>query len=105
MSTADRFLRHFMDEPKPRLVQRLLRRSTLCEEADSIFRFYEPDHMGAAEFEHGILEEALIQACKICTEEKWFVRSIPVGPDIIVFYVGPEGRFESAVKFLPCLSG
>ena len=100
MSTSDRLLQHMQDEPKPRLVQRLLARKVPHPEADSIFRFYEADHMGAAEFEHGILEEALIQACKVCKDEKWFVRAIYVGPDITVFYVGPECRFESAVKFL-----
>jgi len=102
MSTADDFLRHSMDEPKPYLVQRLLARPEpyLKADSDSIFQLYEPDHMGAAEFEHGILEEALIQACKVCKSEKWFVRSINAGPDITVFYVGPEWRFEAAVKFL-----
>ena len=100
MSTSDRFLRHSLDEPKPKLVQRLLTRTGPHSEFHSIFCHYQPDHMGAAEFEHGILEEALIQACKVCKDEKWFVRSIRVGPEILVFYVGPEERFESAVKFL-----
>jgi hypothetical protein len=100
MSTSDKFLRHQLEEPKPRLVQRLLVRTVPHPEADSIFRFYEADRMGAAEFERRILEEALIQACKVCKPEGWFVRAIYVGPDITVHYVGPEERFESAVKFL-----
>ena len=100
MSTSDDFLRSQLDEPKPYLVQRLLTRKAPCSDADSIFRFFEADRMGAAEFEHGILEEALIQACKVCDPEHWFIRTIYLGRDITVYYVGPEHRFESAVKFL-----
>lgn len=100
MATRDDELRRQVGEPKPYLVQRLLARAEPFLEADSIFRFYAADHMGAGEFEHGILEEALIQACKVCKPEKWFVRAIYVGPDITVHYVGPEHRFESACKFL-----
>jgi hypothetical protein len=100
MSTSDDFLRLQMDEPKPYLVQRLLVRKAPHPEADSIFRFFEADRMGASEFEHGILEEALIQACKVCKRESWFVRAIYVGPDMTVHYVGPEIRFQSAVTFL-----
>jgi hypothetical protein len=100
MSTSDDFLRSQIDEPKPYLVQRLLTREAPHPEAESIFRFFEPDRMGAAEFEHGILEEALIQACKVCKPETWFVRTAWVGNDIKIHYVGPERRFESAMKFL-----
>lgn len=94
------FLQSQMDQPKPHLVQRLLRREEPHPEADSIFRLFEADWMGAAEFEHGILGEALVQACQRCEPERWFVRSIVAGPEIVVYYVGPEIRFESAVKFL-----
>jgi hypothetical protein len=100
MSTSDEFLQHNLDVPKPYLVQRLITRKEPCLEADSIFRVFEADHMGAGEFENGILEEALFQACKVCKPERWLVRNIFVGPDITVHYVGPERRFEAAVQFL-----
>lgn len=92
-------------EHKPYLVQRLNTRAVPHEEADSVFRYFEPDHMGAAEFERGILGEALVQACKEVSIPRkpsmvWGIETIHVGPDIVVRYVGPEERFPSAVKFL-----
>jgi hypothetical protein len=63
-------------------------------------QMFQPDWMGAAEFEHGVLGEALVQACQRCEKERWSVRPIPVGPDITIHYVGPVFRFGSACDFL-----
>jgi hypothetical protein len=101
MSTIDALMTSQMDEPKPHLVQRLLLRYKPDPKVDSsLFRVFQPDWMGAAEFEHGILQEALVQACQRCVKERWFVRPIHVSPDITVHYVGPVHRFSSACDFL-----
>jgi hypothetical protein len=93
-------LRRSLDEPKPRLVQRLLRRKRPCPEASGIFQTYEADYMGAAEFENEVLGEALAQACRACESEGWSVQDIHAGPDVTVYYVGPKERFETAARFL-----
>ena len=87
-------------EHKPYLVQRLVARKTIAEDATSVFQIFEPDYMGAAEFEHGILGESLVQACKMVRIEEWVLRPITVSDDITVHYLGPESRFHSACKFL-----
>jgi len=100
MSTSDDLLKRGLGEPKPKLVQRLLHRKKPCPEADSIFHLYEPDYMGAAEFEHGILGEALVEACQRCASENWSVQPIVAGTDVTVQYVGPRQRLEAAARFI-----
>lgn len=100
MNASDEQLRCHLDEPQACLVQRLIARDIPCMEADSIFRYYKLDYMGAAEFEHGIIKQAIYEACKVCKKEKWLVKDIYVGPEITVHYVGPEVRFKFACEFL-----
>jgi hypothetical protein len=93
-----------IDEPKPYLVQRLLYREKPAPEDEriSVFEHFALDNMGASEFEHGIQLEALDQACLLNQKRKetWNIRPIVVSPDIAIFYLGPESRFEGAVKFV-----
>jgi hypothetical protein len=92
------------DESKPYLVQRLLYRREPAPEDEriSIFEHFALDHMGCAEFERGIQLEALDQACLLCQKRKeiWNIRPIVVSSDIVVYYLGPDSRFEGAVRFL-----
>jgi hypothetical protein len=58
-------------EHRPYLVQRLMEREPSSDVAPSVFRSFRADRMGAAEFERGILGEALVQACKKARTEQW----------------------------------
>lgn len=93
------------DAPKPYLVQRLLYRTEPAPESDCLLPLIEHfalDHMGCAEFEHGIQLEAMDQACLLLQRRKetWNIKPVCVSPDITIWYLGPESRFAGALGFI-----
>ena len=81
---------------KPYEVLRLLPRATYSKrKAASIFRFFKSDRLGC-----GVSKDVLLRACAEAKMAKWGIAPVVISSDIVVFYLGPEHRLESAVAFI-----
>jgi len=80
---------------KPYLVLRLQSREVLANKAASIFRHFRSDRL-----ECGVVADALAQACREAKMARWGIAPVVASDDIVVHYLGPEHRLESAVAFI-----